>query len=230
MVQLSFVSMATSTTQSGQNSAQQSQTTGKKNSHMLLYIAVAAIIVIIAIIYLAIPSGGGPFGKNPARPNSTPIYLSVSNAQKILGTTIINYTVNYTTASIYNYSTPYNATFLESMVPALVGNVTNGWVTFAFGSSANNASIVYAVIQTNNASNIATIMASVFASSFTTIPNVTHGVENGMDYTYESERNSTQSYQALVGWKDGYVLSAQIVANNFTANQTEIAQVVSSTV
>jgi|GEM_PF-6189403 hypothetical protein len=223
--------MATSAAQSDQSSTQQSQASGKKNSHMMIYLAaLIVVVVIIGVLFLAGSGGSNLPATNLPQSNASPVYLSVSNAQELLGTTIVNYTANYSTASIYNYSSPYNLTFLESMVPAFAGNVTNGWTTFAFGSGTNNASIIYAAIQTNNASNMSTLMASAIESTFPTLPDITHGVASGLNYTYESQQNSTQSYQALIGWKDGYVLSVQIEANNFTINQTELAQIVSGTV
>jgi hypothetical protein len=119
---------------------------------------------------------------------------------------------------------------LEYLLPALSGNTTNGWVTAAFGSGPNNASIQYFVIQTPNALNLSALLAKSVSSLFATAPTISHGTYGGLNYTYETYSNSTGSFQSLIGWKDGYVSLAQIEANNFTSSQAQIAEIVSNTI
>jgi hypothetical protein len=148
--------------------------------------------------------------------------MSAAAAQSLLGAPI-DAANNYSTTSVFNYSTPANITLLESIVPALAGNVTNGWVTAAFASSPNNASMQYYLLQTHNAPRISALLARNMSLIFTTLPKITTGFSDGMNYTYETYSNSTGSFQSLIGWKDGYVSLMQITANNFVSNQTQLA-------
>lgn len=229
--------MATSTVESSPN-PQPASSSPANNNRMLIYIAAGVVVLIIIgalFLYTLKGPSTSPITTTTAitttspTSNATPIYLSPIQSEQILGSQIVNYTENYSTGSLYNQSSFYNVTFLESIVPAFSGNITNGWETTVFGSSSNNASMIYLAIQTNNAGNMSSLMASAIASSFTTVPNVDHGLVNGLNYTYESESNLSESFQALIGWKDGYVSVVQIVANRYVSNQTQIAQIVSST-
>ena len=214
--------------QNNQAAEQQPQGSSGKSNKMLIYVGILIVAVIIVGILLFSTIGSGvPSPPSQPQTNTPPVYLSASDAQVLLDSTIVNRTANYTTSTIYNMSVPYNITFLEQVVPALAGNVTNGWVTFAAGSGPNNASVIYTVVQTSNTQAMANLFAQSISASFPSLPNTSNGSENGMNYTYETFTNSTGSFQSLIGWKDGYVGLAQIQANHFTANQSQIAQIVS---
>jgi hypothetical protein len=218
--------MASSTAQAGQDSAQQSKPGGGKN-RMLIYIAaLIVLLVVIGFLFISSIGSGLPGTANLPESNATPIYLSASDAQLLLGSP----TSNYTTVSMYNMTSPYNITLFEAIVPQLSGNVTNGWSTIANGTAADNASIFYNVFQTGNGEEIAGLFAQAISSSFPTIPNISNGSENGMNYTYEIYTNSTASLQALIGWKDGYVSLVQIYADSPTTNQSEMAGIASSNI
>jgi len=218
-----------------QTSGKDTQSTSqakKKDDRTKIYI-IGAIVVIAAIAILFIGTGGSGTSTTTLVPqtNATPIYMNASQAEQLLGSPIINYSENYTATSIYNYTFPLNVSVLESFVPALSGNVTNGWVTAALGSGANNATMEYFVIQTANASNISELFAQGFSLTFPTLPNTTTGDANGMNYTYETYTNSSiGSFQILVGWKDGYVALLYLQSNNPVSNQTDIAQIVSGNI
>ena len=199
---------------------------------MMIYIVVAllAAIAILGILLLSGSSSTSATTTILPQSNATPIYMSASQAQTLLGSQIINYSANYSASSVYNMSSPSNLTLLESIVPQFSGNVTNGWATSAIGSGPNNASVLYFVIQTPNEINMSQLTAKAFELSFPALPDVTHGLVNGMNYTYQTYANSTGSTQIMSGWKDGYVSIAVIDSNNFTTNQTQMAQVLAGNI
>ena len=201
-------------------------------SHRMAYlIGIVVVVLVIGVLFL-VGSGGAPglATTTASQSSSLPIYLSTSATQQLLGSPILNYSANYSVTSIYNYSSSANLTLLEAVVPALSGNVTNGWATVAFGSGPNNASMEYFALQTANPSRIAALFAQAISSAFPTLPQTSQGSYGGMNYTYEVYSNSTGSYQNLIGWKGGYVLAAQLEANNFTASQSQMATLVANTV
>ena len=203
---------------------------GKKN-YKFIAIGIAVLLVIIVVIIFAGSKGGLTYKSTTVIPQSTtpPIYMSPAVAQGLLGAPI-NVSSNYSATSIYNYSTPANITLLEYLVPALAGNVTNGWVTAAFASGPNNASMQYYVLQTHNASMMSALLAKNMSLIFATLPAITTGFANGLNYTYETYKNSSGSFQSLIGWKDGYVSLMQLGANNFVSNESQIAAIVSNTI
>jgi hypothetical protein len=215
--------------------AQQTTTGASGSGKMAVYIiAIVAAIVIIGVIYFLYTTYSNPSIAGTTtllqQSNTAPIYMSPSDAQILLGSPIINLTYNYSTTNLYNATAPENITLLESLVPQFTGNATNGWLTFAFGSNSQNASIQYFVIQTANATNMSALLAQAVSSTFPTLPNIQYGSESGMNYTYESYSNSTAAFQVLVGSKNGYVAMAFMEANNFTTNQSEMAQIVSENI
>ncbi len=215
--------MATSTTQDASGSSKKDRTK--------IYIAIGAVvIVVVALVFLAFGSGGASTTTILPLTNSSPIYMSIPQAQELLGSPIINYPSNYTATSLYNFTFPLNISTLEYGVPTLSGNVTNGWVTVAFGTGKNNASIEYLVIQTASAPLISTLFAQEFLLTLSSPPTIIKGQKNGMNYTYENFTNSSGSFRMFAGWKDGYVSVAYLQANRAVSNLTQIAQVVSSNI
>jgi flagellar basal body-associated protein FliL len=220
-------------TKDNQDAAEEPAAEGTKKNHIALYIIMGIVIVLLIIGGLLLISSSGALSSSTTtvpQSNTPPVYMNASAVQLLLGATIINPTANYSTSSIYNLSSPDNITLLESVVPALTGNATNGWVTVAVGSGSNNASIQYYVVQTANAPSMSALLAQAAASSFMTLPRISYGMYNGLNYTYEAYSNSTGSFQNLVGWKHDYVSLVQIEANNFVSNQTAISETVSNNI
>lgn len=208
---------------------QQMATTGGKSNQTGLYIGIAVVIaIIIAILFIMNSNGTATTSTTVLSVNmSAPgIYMNVSDAQILLGSPILNYSYNYSASSIFNYSSPANITLLEGLAPAITGNVTNGWVTTAFGSGPSAAGIQYFVLQTNNPGEVATDLAQAVNSTFAN-STITYGLYNGLNYSYESYRNNTTSFQIVVGWKGNYVALADLIANNYTSNQSQMASIVS---
>ncbi len=220
------------TDQSAQQSTPQrpAKSSGKSNQKLYIVASVAIVVILGILVLFYSGIGGAPAQNLTPLNNATPIYMSIPQAQTLLGSQIINYTANYSASTLYNSSSPINITLLEGLVPQIAGNATNGWVTFADGSGIENASLQYIVIQTADASNISAALADLQATSFSPLPTLVNGQANGMSYTYETFSNITGSFQSLVGWKNGYVTVIDLAANNFTTNQTEMAQIASSNI
>jgi hypothetical protein len=179
-------------------------------------------------VLLFLPSGSSVVVTQNRSTNSTSIYISPSQAQELVDSSLSN----YSTYDIFNPEAPLNVSFLVSLVPNLYDNVSSGWLTYAAGSNATqNASMEYIVMTTNNPSAIAEGLGPVVANFSTgmTPISVVPGFQNGLNYTYGSYKNSTSTFQALYGWKGKNVVLTLVSGNSgFFANESQLIGIVAN--
>ncbi len=194
------------------------------NKHIILYvIAGLVIILIIAAIWLFSTSPSYTqytITQNQSQ-NLTRIYISPSQAQLLLGTSLSNYNVS----DVYNPYALYNISLLTEIAPVLYGNVTSGWITTAIGGNATtNSSIAYFELASSNTSAVARSFGASLVSYVNMTPTtVNSGAQDGLNYTYGVYQNSTLTVQLLYGWKNSHIVAALIEENpGFLVNQTQL--------
>ncbi len=211
-------------TATGQPAGQQGQ------DRTRLYIIIGIIVaVIVALILLGIyfSSSGVPALTQTASQNSTSIPMGSAQAQTLLGSSLINYSVS----DLFNPASPLNMSDLISVVPQLYDNATSGWITVAQGSNAtSNASIEYIAITTSNVQTISSLLGSASVSGLPMTEEKTNtGSVNGFAYTYWLYSNSTANMQVLSGWKNNDAAIAIILSNPpFTVNETALVSAVAN--
>ena len=208
---------------SGASSSAQPQQPASRGGRTLLYVGVAAAVVVVLVALLALSLGPGSsvaLTQNRSE-NSTALYLSPSQASALLGSQL----ADYNASDLYNPLSPLNMSDLVGLVPQLYGNATSGWVTSADGAnSTRNTSVQYIEIITSNASGIAGALGSAMVSGLGIAPSeVNSGVSDGLNYTYGSYQNSTDSFQLLYGWKGNGVVLAMFDSNpGFSVNESAL--------
>ncbi len=230
----------------GQNT-QQSQGNNQQGgggSKMLLILAVLAIAVIVVVIivgYLVLSSfssavstsantsstSTAPSSSQTRSLNTTPIEMSEAQAQTLIRSSLSEYS-GY---DLFNPDSPTNISDLESVVPQLYGNATSGWVTFAAGSNATaNASIEYVVITTSYAQQIASDLNNATLYDLPmTLESENSGSVDGFVYTYAQYVNSTASFQAVSGYKNGHAVGATVNSYPiFTMNETDLIDTIAN--
>lgn len=209
---------STTSSQSGDQPAQSSPAQGSRRSILYIIIGIIIVVVILLIVASSIPTGPSISIQNHSA-NGTRLYMNVSQAQELLGSTVSNYSVS----DLFNPTALINMSSLITIVPQLYGNATSGWVTTAQGSNSSvNASIEFLEITTNNTSSIAGDLGSYFVSTLNISPTtVNTGTLNGLNYTYGLYKNSSTSFQLLYGSKNHDAVIALVQANQpFTVNET----------
>lgn len=199
---------------------------GNSGKMIIYLIAVVVVILIVVGIVLLLSSSSSPsvvVAQNHSL-NTTPVYMSPSQAELIVGAPLSN----YYTSDLFNPASEVNMTDLVSAIPQLYDNVTSGWITSATGSNTTqNATIQFYVLQTNNNQEFSTDLGSVITSSLNMSPQaVSPGTDNGLDYTYSVYKNSTAEFQVLYGWKQRNAIVILVQANPvFSTNETELLDV-----
>lgn len=214
---------------SSQSSSNTNSNSGK-SSKTILYVAIALIAVAVIIVILAVAY----YANNPSTSvtipvksaNSTSVYMSTADAQKILDQQISS----YNTSDIFNPYSEINATFMISLDPQLYGNLTSGWVTIASGNNSNtNTTIFYVVMTVNNTATVAHSLGSAmsYLTNGTTPVTISPGEIDGLNYTYGSYTNSSIGLQTLYGYKNNDAAFVFVEENpGYTVNQTTLINTV----
>ncbi len=195
-----------------------------KNKHLLKWVIIVAAVIVVALIASSFIPSSYPKITQTASANSTPIYMSATQAQALLQSPLST----YNTYDVYNDSSPINMSYLISVIPQLYGNATSGWITFAAGSnSTSNASIIYMEITTNHTENMSSAIGNLITSSLNITPAfLNNGTENGLNYTYGLYQNSTGVYQILYGWEHNNTALAYAAGNpGFLVNETSLIEI-----
>ncbi len=217
---------------SSQNTSQQQQTgtsgnSGKRRALLYIIIAIVALAIIaVALAYFVTPSS--PAISQTMSANSTPIYMSASQMQSLIGSQL----GNYNATDLFNQYALINVSYLVEIVPQLYGNITSGWMSAAYGTNiTSNATIYYIVMTTNNTQSIAQDVGDSlnFFVNTTTPVVVNPGTYNGLDYTYGEYTNSTTTFQTVYGWKNRNVAIALVYENpGSLVNETQFIDTVAN--
>ncbi len=226
---------SSATSQSPVNPANQdtsSNAAGSKQSNtktLLVIVVVLLIAIALVLIFVLQPSAGtGPsvLGTTTAvvpslgSTGGTPIYLSASQSQILLGQVSI-----YSTSDLFNASSPINITYMYNVTPYAAGNVTEGWVTMVQGQNlTKNQSIYFLVMYAYNASSLSSSIVSSVSQFYSSPPQTLYGTVNGLSYTYQLYENSTGNFQSITGWKGRDAVFVQAFSNpGFPVNYTVLA-------
>ncbi len=153
------------------------------------------------------------------------IFMRPAQAAEIMGSA--QPLLRYTATDLSNKSFVVNTSTMESLVPQLQGNMTDGWVTLSNSSDPNtDASLYYIIMAADNAPRLAPLVGAATISPWFMYAmrrvNADSSLVDGLNYTYGEYTNSTSWAQAVYGWKGRNLVIALVYENpGYLVNESQ---------